>query len=352
MDENIDFFTYKNNFKLNKNIKSKLIYGDTKYDETPLVSIVIPTYKRPYFLKQAIDSALNQEGFNNYEVIVVDNKAVDISNKTTKTEQLISSYNSSNLFYYKNEQNLGMTGNWNRCIELARGKWITILHDDDYLTNDYLCKIHKYMDKADLIAPQKLIYRDKEKGKHKSLNKLKLWKFNKLKKWDFFWSNPISAPVGVIFKKNKAIKIGGFNPDNYPSADYIFWFKYCNEFSGIIINYKLSVYRILVNESLNRDTIIGFILTDHYWRTKFINKFKSKYISNYFSEKILNIILSYNIQHFQNLYNLKFNKTIEKKLNKKIKMRKIDKILYRFFLKMHQVKKNINGFINSYLINQ
>ena len=32
--------------------------------------------------------------------------------------------------YYKNEKNIGMYGNWNRCIELSNGEYLTILNDD------------------------------------------------------------------------------------------------------------------------------------------------------------------------------------------------------------------------------
>lgn len=40
--------------------------------------------------------------------------------------------------YYKNKRNLGLFGNLNQCLKLAKGKWVCILHDDDILLPNYL----------------------------------------------------------------------------------------------------------------------------------------------------------------------------------------------------------------------
>ena len=45
--------------------------------------------------------------------------------------------------YYKNKENLGMFGNWNRCLELARGEWVCILHSDDKIMPNYIEEMSK-----------------------------------------------------------------------------------------------------------------------------------------------------------------------------------------------------------------
>ncbi|OPY36130.1 MAG: Glycosyltransferase AglE [Methanoregula sp. PtaU1.Bin051] len=90
----------------------------------PLVSICIPTYNRAGMLGDAIASALGQT-YSRIEVIVVDNASTD------NTAEIVASFTDPRLSYIKNEKNLGLFGNFNRCIEVASGSLIHILHSDD-----------------------------------------------------------------------------------------------------------------------------------------------------------------------------------------------------------------------------
>jgi glycosyltransferase involved in cell wall biosynthesis len=74
----------------------------------------------------AIRSALNQT-YSPIEVLVVDNASTDT------IEEVVNSFHDPRLKFVKNEKNLGLFGNFNRCIELAEGKYIHILHSDDYI---------------------------------------------------------------------------------------------------------------------------------------------------------------------------------------------------------------------------
>jgi glycosyltransferase involved in cell wall biosynthesis len=98
--------------------------------DVPLVSICIPTYNRAAMIGKAIESALGQT-YTNLEVIVVDNASSD------NTPAVVASYRDERLRYVRNEKNLGLFGNFNRCIELAQGKYLHILHSDDYIDSDF-----------------------------------------------------------------------------------------------------------------------------------------------------------------------------------------------------------------------
>lgn len=92
----------------------------------PLVSICIPTYNRASMVNFAIDSALNQT-YKNIEVLIVDDGSTD------NIESLITLYDDQRVTFIKNTRNIGQFGNFNRCIELAKGDFIHILHSDDYI---------------------------------------------------------------------------------------------------------------------------------------------------------------------------------------------------------------------------
>ena len=122
------------NFEKIKHVKSALLSG-TKNEKQPLITVIIPTYKREDCLKEAIESVLNHKSnFDDYNILVVDDSA-DFSSEN-KTRQLIESINSDKILYYINEHNLGQAGCWNRGFELADGKYAALLHDDDLLSSN------------------------------------------------------------------------------------------------------------------------------------------------------------------------------------------------------------------------
>lgn len=319
----------KNQFLKFKHIKSNLIYGKENITRTPLISIAIPTYNRPLLLKEAIESALNQKDFSNYEVIVVDNNP-----DSAAEEEVIKSFNNSKLFYYKNEANLGMTGNWNRCIELAKGKWITILHDDDLLYPNFLREMSETIrnnDDIDLLTcfveigdqPQRVKAEIKERIGIKKITLDRLLRSN------------ISPFPGVLFKKDVALKLGGFDETFYPCADYAFWFKYCLRNQGFILYKTLSFYRISVNESQNMNTIIGIIekayqIQQNVMDKMHLNKLVKKMFTFIFIGNLLNFYSSMG-KGFKESDKLK---EIEKKIkiNKLYKTKFLRRILVRFFI--------------------
>lgn len=100
-------------------------------DTAPLVTIAIPTQNRAALLAEAIDSALAQT-FHDFEVLVSDDASTD------GTGELVAGYDDPRVRYVRHEAKLGMTGNWNYGWEHARGRYVTILHDDDYLAPTFL----------------------------------------------------------------------------------------------------------------------------------------------------------------------------------------------------------------------
>jgi len=95
--------------------------------KSPSVSTIISTYNRDKYLKRAIDSILNQT-FKDLEIIVVDDSTDD------RIANIVSEFskNDSRLVYVKNESRLGFIKSLNKGIEIAKGKYIARLDDDDY----------------------------------------------------------------------------------------------------------------------------------------------------------------------------------------------------------------------------
>lgn len=88
----------------------------------PLVSVIIPTYNRVNYLKEAIDSVFNQT-YKNLEVIVVDDGSIGDENKN-----LCSCYD---ITYLKIKNSGGPCKPRNEGIKIAKGDYIAFLDDDD-----------------------------------------------------------------------------------------------------------------------------------------------------------------------------------------------------------------------------
>jgi len=95
------------------------------------VTIAIPTFNRENFVRGAIESALANPR-DDIEVLVIDNCSTD------RTVEVARSYSDPRLKVVQNPSNLGLFGNFNRCLELASGRYLCILCSDDRIRPGFL----------------------------------------------------------------------------------------------------------------------------------------------------------------------------------------------------------------------
>jgi glycosyltransferase involved in cell wall biosynthesis len=255
---------YADGFAKLAGVKSNSVVPLAMSDE-PLVSIMIPTYRRPEFLKETIGSALSQEVPFPFAVIVVDNDPA--ATGADPIANTVKSFGATNLALYRNAENLGMVGNWNRCIELARSDWFVILHDDDLLEPSCIQKLFDNRSERAVIASSTKIFgeisdqtqfRRLTKKGISYLQQLMRYKFTKRRTIlpvDVLLDCPITAS-GAMFNKTACIELGGYNLDSWPVFDYEFNAKYIANFGGVLLKDRLVRYRVLLNESNNPSTFL------------------------------------------------------------------------------------------------
>lgn len=241
-----NLFEYKNNFDKYHNVKSILLYGDTSQCMNPQITVVMPVFGNPRFFVDAFESVINQETDVVYEVVIVDNTPLD--GKKSDILCFLEKSKYPNVFYYRNETNIGMMGNWNRGILLARAELITFCHDDDMLYPfclSRLLELHaKYPNKFIIPAVRKI-----DENIHYPLDTPvdshsfwghECYAYDKL---DIFMGNPTNG-VGCLFYKQHMLEIGGYDEEYYPSSDNALHIKYIFQYGAMYYRHTLFCYRI------------------------------------------------------------------------------------------------------------
>jgi len=98
--------------------------------DTPLVSVIMPTYNQAKWIRRAIDSVINQT-YLNWELIVWDDGSTD------NTEEIVRSYNNPRIKYYYDE-NRGVYHVRNQSIRISQGEYVALLDSDDEWKNEKL----------------------------------------------------------------------------------------------------------------------------------------------------------------------------------------------------------------------
>lgn len=103
------------------------------------ISVVMPVYNGEAYLREAIDSILEQS-FRDFEFIIIN----DCSNDGT--EDIVLSYNDERIVYIRNEENLGVARSLNRGLDIARGDYVARLDADDLAFPERLALQSAYLD--------------------------------------------------------------------------------------------------------------------------------------------------------------------------------------------------------------
>ena len=90
----------------------------------PKISVLMPVYNAEKFLKEAIDSVLNQT-FKDFEFLIINDASIDNSKK------IILSYKDRRIRYFENTKNLGVVKTLNKGLKLTKGEYIARMDADD-----------------------------------------------------------------------------------------------------------------------------------------------------------------------------------------------------------------------------
>ena len=112
--------------------------------ERPLLTIAIPTYNRSGFLRQLLDSLVDQLiEQTQVELLISDNASQDDTAETVEIARRLG----DRFAYVRNVDNIGSDGNFLQCYERATGKYVWIVGDDDLLLPGSVSTVLSYLSK-------------------------------------------------------------------------------------------------------------------------------------------------------------------------------------------------------------
>jgi glycosyltransferase involved in cell wall biosynthesis len=214
----------------------------TESTNSPFWSVMIPTYNpRPQCLEQTLRSVLAQDpGCVEMQIMVIDDASSEID-----TESIVRAVGGDRIQFHRSEKNRGLAGSWNHCIECARGSWVHILHQDDFvLAGFYECikttalnhpdvqfiaTRSYFVDRVGIIEGVTPRVQTLEKGGH-SIS-------------DFYYANPIQCP-GVVVQRDFYLQNGGFRADLNYTLDVELWARVIDQKGGVVLPDILAAFRV------------------------------------------------------------------------------------------------------------
>jgi len=192
----------------------------------PLVTICLPVFNNQRYLLETIHSIQNQT-YSNIEIVAVDDCSRDGS------FEILKRFESSNFIVHKNSKNLGMKGNWNRCLSLASGKYLKMMGADDLLTPTCIEEQVRLIETVDvdlvssnrhIISASGRVLLDLKYPFQGLVNAKKA-----LRSLVGAGRNIIGEPVVCLIRKDALQAIGGFSAINHYVIDIETWSKLINK---------------------------------------------------------------------------------------------------------------------------
>lgn len=195
-------------------------------------SVIIPTYNRLPFLKEAVQSVLDQT-YRNFELILVDDGSTD------GTKEFAGKLETGIKYIYK--KNGGPSSARNRGIREAKGRFITFLDSDDLWHKDKLKIEIDFMNSH----PEAMVCYTDEIWIRRGVRVNPRKKHQKYSGWIFERCLPlcIVSPSSVLMKREFFKEVGYFD-ENFPVCeDYDLWLRASLRFPFHFIPQKLIIKR-------------------------------------------------------------------------------------------------------------
>lgn len=207
-----------------------------------LVSIIMPSYNVSKYIKDSINSVLEQT-YSNWELIIIDDCSID------DTCKIVNTFKDDRIILINNRKNSGAAISRNSGIKIAKGNWIAFLDSDDLWESTKLEKHLEFMCKNDYGFSYTNYSKIDENGSdlHIQVTGPKVIDNKKMYHYDYI------GCLTAMYSKSKVglIQIEDIKKNN----DYAMWLKIVKKSNCYLLDENLGKYRIR-EKSISHDNLI------------------------------------------------------------------------------------------------
>lgn len=250
----------------------------------PLVSVIILTYNQELFVKQSIQSVIDQKLTLEFEIIIGDDFSTD--NTRNIIDKFKEDYPDRITIYYPN-YNTGLLANFNHCIHLCSGKYLAVCAGDDFWHNNF--KLQKQIDylsnhpdfgvvhsDADyLFHPSGKLIRSYRKSTRKMIESGFI--FENLLLDNFIIAATACIRLDLIYQY---IDFSEYEDLGFLMEDYPMWLELSNRSKIGFLDESLATYRIhqkSIRNTENTNRLLEFLNSTYKIKNHFIDKFGCSY---------------------------------------------------------------------------
>lgn len=206
----------------------------------PKVTVLMPVYNCEKYLRESIESILNQT-FKDFEFLIINDGSSD------KSAEIVESYKDNRINFVQNEKNIGLAASLNRGLDIAKGEYIARMDADDISLPERLEKQVRFMETNPQIGIcgswikifGDINYIGKYTKSHKNIIS------------SLFTTCPLAHPT-VIFRKELFNQYNlRYNPDFIVAQDYELWARASKH---IVFE---NIQEVLLNYRTNPNQLIG-----------------------------------------------------------------------------------------------
>tara|TARA_B100001175_G_scaffold317750_1_gene336157 strand:+ start:2030 stop:3415 length:1386 start_codon:yes stop_codon:yes gene_type:complete len=207
--------------------------------KAPLITVYITNYNYGKYLKQSIESVLNQS-FQDFELIIIDDGSTDDS------KTIIESYENNSKIKVVYQNNKGLTISNNIALKLSQGEFILRLDSDDYFHKDALTNLLSgfHSNKIGMVFGD--WYEVDQLG-----DIIERKQRHNFKKNVTLYDQPAHGAC-TMFRKSCLVKINGYDESITRQDGYELWLRFIQNFKINNINIPIFYYR-QHNLSLTKD---------------------------------------------------------------------------------------------------
>jgi len=214
---------------------------------SPQISVVMSVYNGEKYLKEAVDSILNQT-FRDFEFIVINDGSADGS------LEILKEYERKDIrVRIISRENKGLVNSLNEGVSISKGEYIARMDTDDVSTTERLEKQIRFMKENNLVLCGSWATGINEKGE--TVSRLDYTPGPKGIRFYSLIHNPFIHP-SVMFRKEIFEKVGGYKENFKYIEDYELWTRIVFKYKTSNIKESLIKYRIHSEQITKKNNLV------------------------------------------------------------------------------------------------